>query len=146
MRDKWVPQSAKRFSNYLISLQRKRAVNTRKVRKTRSARKQLTKNQREAVLKKTNAYCHICGGKITGDWHADHVFAYSQGGNHMEDNYLAAHRTCNNYRWHYGPEEFQEIMRLGVWIKTQIKNQTRIGMDVAEEFIKYEKKRINRQK
>ena len=27
-------------------------------------------------------------------------------------NYLAAHAICNNYRWNYGAEEFQLILKL----------------------------------
>ena len=78
MRDSWVPQSAKRFSNYLSRLKEKRIAHTREFRKIRPARKQLTKSQREAVLSKTNAHCHICGGKINGTWQADHVLSYSK--------------------------------------------------------------------
>jgi 5-methylcytosine-specific restriction endonuclease McrA len=146
MRDSWVPQSAKRFSNYLSRLRDKRVNQSAELRKTRPPRKRLTELQRASILNKTNAHCHICGGKINGDWHADHVLSYSKGGGHSEENYLAAHSTCNNYRWHYGAEEFQEIMKLGIWTKTQITRQTKLGMEVAEEFVKYEKNRIKRHK
>ena len=144
MRDIWVPQSAKRLSNYLFKLREKRREKTAKVRDVRIARRGLTKVQREKILKKTNARCHICGGKINGKWQADHVLSHSGGGEHSEDNYLAAHSTCNNYRWHYTPEEFQEIMKLGIWVRTQIIKQTSIGMDVAEKFVKHEQRRIKR--
>ena len=147
MRDRWVPQSKIRFSNRLSRLRDKRIALTRDVRKKRSSRSRLTKNQRESVLKKTNSRCHICGGKLKkGQWQADHIHSYSKGGEHSEDNYLAAHAICNNYRWHYSPDEFQEIMKLGIWVRTQIINQTDIGMDVAEKFIKYEAQRIRRRK
>jgi hypothetical protein len=33
---------------------------------------------------------------------------------------LPAHSTCNNYRWDYLPEEFQYILKLGVWASTQM--------------------------
>lgn len=39
---------------------------------------------------------------------------------HRLDNYLPAHTLCNNYRWNYGCEEFQLILKLGVWPRAQI--------------------------
>jgi len=86
----------------------------------------------------------VCGGPIDGYWEADHVLAHSGGGDNSVDNYLPAHRTCNNYRWDYLPEEFQEILRLGVWLRTQIEKQTVIGQSAGEAFIRYEKSRIAR--
>lgn len=145
-RDGWVPQTAKRYSNYLFRQREKRRFTTKKNREKRLARNSLTGKQRSEILKKTNSRCHICGGKINGNWQADHVLSYSKGGEHTEDNYLAAHNTCNNYRWHYTAEEFQEIMKLGIWAKTQIINKTKIGIEVADKFVKYEKSRIKRRK
>lgn len=69
---------------------------------------------------KTGGPCHICGGLIDGRWQADHVLAYSGGGGHAADNYLPAHELCSIYRWDYLAEEFQEILKLGVWARTQI--------------------------
>ena len=146
MRDDWVPQTAKRLSNYLFRLREKRRSQVAANRKDRARRSGLTKNQRERILRKTNSRCHICGGKIKGKWQADHVLSYSSGGEHAEDNYLPAHSTCNNYRWHYSPEEFQEIMKLGIWIKTQIINQTSVGTQAADKYVKYEQNRIKRRK
>ena len=146
MRDSWVPQSAKRYSNYLSRLRLKRIEQVREIRKSRPPRASLTKRQRTNILKKTKSRCHICGGKITRKWQADHVLSHSKGGEHAEDNYLPAHNTCNNYRWHYTPEEFQEIMKLGIWVQNQIINQSNLGMEVAEKFVKYEQRRIKRRK
>ena len=147
-RDKWVPQTAKRYSNLLSRMLEKRHTQTKEVRKKRPPRSALTPKQREKVLKKTGRRCHICGGKIKRNekWQADHVHAYSKGGEHSAENYLPAHITCNNYRWYYSPEEFQEILKLGIWIRTQIIKKTSIGGDVAESFVKHEKRRINRRK
>ncbi len=107
-------------------------------------RVRLTKEQRRNILHKTSSRCHICGGKIRGEWQADHVFSHSKGGAHAEDNYLAAHPSCNNYRWDYDPSEILEIMRLGIWLRTQIINRSDLGMAVAERFLKYEESRIRR--
>lgn len=65
---------------------------------------------------------------------------------HSVDNYLPAHRVCNNYGWDYLPEEFQEILRMGVWMRRHVQEQTTIGKQAGDAFIKYEKKRIARRK
>ena len=139
-------QSPRRFVNrlkHLHELRRKSKtpISTRK-------RQSLTKAQRSLILSKTGGRCHICGGKIKKreKWQADHVFAHSHGGEHSIENYLAAHAICNHYRWHYGSEEFQWIMKLGVWIRTIIEKQDDLAMSLAERFIKYERHRITRQK
>jgi hypothetical protein len=84
---------------------------------------------------------------VEGDaWQADHVMAHSAGGVHGIDNYLPAHSLCNNYRWDYLPEEFQYILKLGVWTRTQIERGTPIGNDVANAFATYETRRIKRRR
>jgi len=79
-------------------------------------------------------------------WDADHVLSHSKGGEHSIDNYLPAHKTCNNYRWDYLAQEFQEIMKLGVWARTQVEKETKVGKQIAEKFVKYEIQRIKRRK
>jgi hypothetical protein len=98
-------------------------------------------------LDATGKRCHICGGKIVGDkWQADHVLAHSGGGLHALDNYLPAHALCNNYRWDYSAEEFQHILKLGVWIRTQIERGTPVGKMAARQFLSHEKSRLKRRK
>jgi hypothetical protein len=70
--------------------------------------------------------------------------AHSAGGTHDIDNYLPAHSTCNNYRWDYVPEEFQYILKLGVWTRTQIERGTAIGNTVASAFAGHEVRRVKR--
>lgn len=97
------------------------------------------------MFAKTGGRCHICGGPIVdAAWPADHVLAYSGGGTHSVDNYLAAHALCNNYRWDYLPEEFQYILKLGVWLRTQIEKQTVLGRACTIAFAAYEKRRAGR--
>ncbi len=60
------------------------------------------------------------------------------GGEHAENNFLPSCPTCNNYRWHYSPEEIQIVLRLGVWAKTKIMNDPDLGLIMANEFGKYE--------
>src|ERR1700733_4110031 len=109
----------------------------------RRPRSSLTAEERLQVLAKTSGRCHICGGNIENQkWQADHVIAHSAGGTHDVDNYLPAHATCNNYRWDYLPEEFQYILKLGVWARTQIERGTAVGNDVASAFAGYETRRV----
>ena len=90
-------------------------------------RRTLSPRERESVLEKTAHRCHICGGKIVSKWQADHVLAHSSGGDHSAENYLPAHVLCNNYRWDYGSEEFQWILKIVVWARTQMEQKTGCG-------------------
>lgn len=110
------------------------------------ARSRLNKSDREAILAKTGGRCHVCGGDCQDSWQADHVLAHSGGGEHSLDNYLPAHRLCNNYRWNYRPEEFQYILKLGVWARTQIARETSVGAEMAARFVKYEAARRSRRR
>jgi 5-methylcytosine-specific restriction endonuclease McrA len=146
MRDEWVPENVEEFALHL-----KRNRDQREHLKTASKppntkRVALSSAEREVVLCKTDRRCHVCGGLIEGPWQADHVLAHSAGGGHSVDNYLPAHRTCNNYRWDYLPDEFQEILRMGVWLRTQIEKQTPVGRAAGESFIDHEKRRLRRRK
>lgn len=110
----------------------------------RLKRRPLNKIERATVLRFTDSRCHICGGDIDGRWQADHVRAHSAGGKHALDNYLPAHSACNNYKWDYLPEEIELILKLGVWTKTQVERGTRVGREVEDKFMNYEKARIGR--
>jgi 5-methylcytosine-specific restriction endonuclease McrA len=128
---------------HLIDLRTKRRLGKRN--SIRQLRTSLTAAERLQVLAKTLGACHICGGKVEDEkWQADHVIAHSAGGTHDVDNYLPAHATCNNYRWDYLPEEFQYILKLGVWARSQIERGTTLGNDVASAFAGYEARRVKR--
>lgn len=104
-----------------------------------------SKKDREEILAKTEGRCHICGGEIEGRWDADHVKSHSKGGENSVDNYLPAHHLCNSYRWDYLPEEFQEILKIGVWARTLMENQkTPLSKDLTEAYVKKENARITR--
>ncbi|HEY5865626.1 MAG TPA: HNH endonuclease [Candidatus Tectomicrobia bacterium] len=128
----------------LIALHRLREDGKAENRRPRSQR--LTDTERADVLSKTGGKCHICGGDIRGSWNADHVLAHSAGGRHSADNYLPAHGTCNHYRWDYLAEEFELILKLGVWARTQVERGTAVGRDIETMFSSYEAKRVGRRK
>jgi hypothetical protein len=112
----------------------------------RRSRRSLSSDERDRVLQKTNNRCHLCGGSITSgeSWQADHVLANSAGGPHSVANYLAAHALCNNYRWDYLPEEFQLILKLGVWARTKIERGGTLGVKLATGFASHEHQRERR--
>ena len=74
------------------------------------------------------------------------MLAHSTGGLHHLDNYLPAHALCNNYRWHYSPEEFQWVLKIGVWSRLIMEKNAALGQQLADQFCQYEGRRIRRQK
>jgi 5-methylcytosine-specific restriction endonuclease McrA len=129
----------------LISLRSDRRLG--KLARPTRPRLALNSAQRAAVLASTDGRCHICGGSIGDEkWQTDHVQPHSAGGKHLPPNYLPAHALCNNYRWDYLPEEFQIILKLGVWARTQVELDTATGKLISERFRAYEKRRAARRK
>ena len=103
----------------------------------------LTKNQRLLIFQKSDGRCHVCSKELTIDnFQADHIISHISGGTHKADNYLASCNTCNNYRWHYLPEELQLILKIGVWAKTEIEKQTLLGQSIAIGYVKKETRRL----
>ena len=130
---------AKKLQKWQASRLAKKAENRNSIK-----HKTLTPKQRIEVKNKTEGNCHICGGKLDKNWHADHVVSHSSGGSSKVDNYLPAHQICNSARKAYTPEEFQWIIKLGVWLRTQIANETTVGKDAAEKFCVSDKNRVKR--
>jgi hypothetical protein len=131
---------AQRLAKRLQELRKDRKKIKKRVAANGEKRLSLTKKQRDAILLKTKERCHICGGKILKEeaWQADHVLAHAKGGSHAEENYLPAHSVCNRLRWHYGAEEIQLILQLGIWMRTQIEKEKIDAMNLAERFVKDE--------
>jgi len=138
---------ARAFARHLNRLRDRRRSSRDAHLPVRRQRQALTPRQRAAVLAKTGGRCHICGGKIrkASPWHADHILAHAHGGSHNIDNYLPAHGPCNGMRRAFTPEEFQWIIKLGVWIKTRIAKQDSFGVEAAERFLIHEQRRHARQ-
>ena len=136
------PESFKELAGRLKLLHEERKTLPRPPR-----RLSLTREQRAAVLDKTDARCHLCGGKITeSKFAADHVLSHAAGGKHQLPNYLPAHGLCNGCRWFYSPEEFQWILRMGVWARKQMEDQTHIGVEIGQVFLEHQKATRRRRK
>ncbi len=112
----------------------------------KSRRQRLTGADRATVAAKTNGRCHICGGVLDTAWEADHVMAHSTGGGHRLDNYLATHSLCNQYRWNYSPDEFQWVLKIGVWARLVMEQGSLLGEQMTEHFCRYERRRARRRK
>ena len=137
--------NASNLRQRIIDLRADRRMRKTTMRSTSGRRQLLTRGERAEILAKTAGHCHICGGHIGAEkWQADHVLAHSGGGQHRLDNYLPAHALCNNYRWDYMPEEFQLILKLGVYTKTQIERGTSLGNHACEAFAAHEGRRMLR--
>jgi hypothetical protein len=134
------------FAELLRSLRVARQKCKDRYRNSKQRRRSLSALQRAQIFQKTAGKCHICGGTIEGAWQADHVLAHSGGGTHVSNNYLPAHPLCNNYRWDYSSEEFQLILKLGVWIRTQIERKSAIGRAAATAYLAYDAARARRRR
>jgi len=139
-------KNSAQFATHLATLRRKRRRRELEIRSHGRKRQSLTPSERQTIMKKTGGRCHICGGEIQEEWTADHVFAHAQGGSHGTENYLPAHPICNQYRWFFGPEEFQWILKLGVWFRTQIQRKKPSALTLADGFLLHEKSRDRRRR
>ena len=139
-------QTARAFAKHLAALHRRRTNSSDRRVINRFRRPSLSSRARADVLTKTAGRCHICGGLIQAAerWCADHVLAYAHGGPGDPDNYLPAHGLCNTYRWHFDPEELQWILKLGVWLRSQIEREDELALMLAERFIRHEVRRDRR--
>jgi hypothetical protein len=92
------------------------------------------------------------GGELTEerelvpDFVVDHIVPFASGGKDSLANFLAAHGLCNGCRWFYLPEEFQWILRMGIWARKQMEDQTRIGKQMREPFLANEEEVKERRK
>jgi hypothetical protein len=142
-----IPRTPSKLAKRLYRFRQERRERKKELQKLGdSERGRLSSYAREQILRKTGRRCHICGGKIRGTWQADHVLTHSVGGENKVDNYLPAHKLCNNYRWDYSAEEFQYILKIGVWARTQIERQSDIGVEVARGFLCHERTRVARRR
>lgn len=141
-----LPATPEHLRDRLGELRRDRNTRQAERRAAPIKRRALRPDQRAVILAKTAGRCHICGGEVVDRWDADHVLAHSSGGAHSADNYLPAHRLCNNYRWDYSSEEFQWVLKLGVWARTQIEKGGGFGDELLRRFYDNEVRRARRRK
>lgn len=144
MEDERQYANAQDLADHLRELRHRRETLKADAAGSEKKRSALSADKRRIVLSKTGERCHVCGGPIKGPWQADHVLAHSAGGKDSVDNFLPAHDLCNHYRWDYLPEEFQEILRLGVRLRTQTEKGTPVGRSAAKSHLAHQKQRVGR--
>ena len=136
------------FINNPVVLQKelKKIRTERKATKVKRQRNYiLSKPDRALIHAKTDGKCHICGLELeVNKYEADHIKSHSKVGTDTIENFLPACKTCNNYRWDYLPAEMQWILKLGVWARTEIENNTSIGLLIAKDFTSHENRREKR--
>jgi hypothetical protein len=141
------PRTPDGLARRLRALRRRRHNQHIKSHETGNTRKALGRSARAVVFKKTAGRCHICGGRVKGTkWDADHVYAHSAGGKHSIDNYLPAHRLCNTYRWDLSAEEFQWVLKIGVWTRKQMEQDSAFGDELRSKFHAHERQRQKRRR
>lgn len=89
--------------------------------RNKTPRRTLSPQQRRILRAKTAGTCHVCGGSLGSGWQADHVVSHRRGGTHSLDNYLPACRVCNALRRGYDPPVLRSIIRMGVYVKDEIR-------------------------
>jgi 5-methylcytosine-specific restriction endonuclease McrA len=137
-----VPDSAKQLVARLRKLRSARRRAQALWHGSRPPRRTLGADERKAILAKTGGRCHVCGGRVNREWRADHVFAYRTGVESSVRNYLAAHALCNAYRWDYSPQEFQWILKIGIWARLQMEKESVLGEQMLEAFHAHEMRHI----
>jgi 5-methylcytosine-specific restriction endonuclease McrA len=162
MNELCLPQSDDELTKRLKDLhEARRTVQAKRKEKEQERRRQLTADERKKVFDKTRGHCHLCGGdmtqnsggelteerKLVPDFVVDHIVPFASGGKDSLDNFLAAHGLCNGCRWFYSPEEFQWILRMGIWARKQMEDcKTEIGRKMREPFRENEEEVRERRK
>ncbi len=90
----------------------------------------VTKDARRRVFQKTGGHCHICGCALSDPWCVDHVVPHRGGGECSEDNFLPACPECNRARWCTEPDQFRQILRLGIFLHREVRAKTGLGKEV----------------
>jgi HNH endonuclease len=93
----------------------------------RVARRGLTPGARAEIRKKTGGKCHFCGGPLGRPWQADHVVPVRRGGKSKASNYLPICAECNRLRWSYRPSVLRLALRVGLFVKEEIRHGTPLG-------------------
>lgn len=61
---------------------------------------------RQQVLKRDRYFCGYCGlQKKSSSLAIDHIISVRYGGHHGIENFVAACKSCNRRKWHFGPRE-----------------------------------------
>ena len=93
---------------------------------------------RRLIRSKTGGRCHVCGGPLGRDWHADHVRPHARGGKSLFENYLPCCSICNRARWKSGSKVIRRILKYGIVARKEVRARTRFGKKFLTRFREHE--------
>lgn len=69
-------------------------------------RKRISSTDRQRILKRNRYICGYCGKrKKLSSLEIDHIIPVEKGGYHGVENFVAACKSYNRKKWHFGPKE-----------------------------------------
>lgn len=89
-----------------------------------------SEDARERIFQKTGGHCHMCGCALDGAWCEDHVVPHASGGKCVEDNFLPACAECNRSRWYATPEQFRQLLKIGIYLFREVRDGTQLGREI----------------
>ena len=81
----------------------------------KSSRKHFPLSTKQALYKKQNGKCMVCGEKLGNDWskiHVDHIIPFKLVGDELPDNYQDLCDMCNSYKSARTDFVFKSMLKL----------------------------------
>ncbi len=113
----------------ILSAELRRLSKSRNDNKSISKSRRFKKAEKEKIYNKTSGVCHICGIKLSPD-----SFSITASTTTNGETFLPACKACKRMHDNYLPEEIKWILKIGLWVKTQIEYETEIGNMVSGEL------------
>lgn len=109
--------------------------------KRKKRRKHFTKQQREAIWRRTQGHCYSCGMKLDNksEWWIEHIIPFSLGGSDEIENLLPSCRICNWVRSNYGPGYITRMLTVGSVLIREVDRRTDLGKSVRAFLVAREK-------
>lgn len=94
------PAERKALNEYMRAYRKANPdIDWNKRQRKRAARQPGRVVRRQEIWERDNGTCRLCGKKIDGDYHIDHIVPLALGGTHEPANCQLAHPACNQEKW-----------------------------------------------
>ncbi len=113
--------------------------------KKNDKREKFSQEKREEIKRKTNGFCHFCGGSITQYYEIDHLLPHVHYRNGELNNLLPIHGNCNRLKWSYYSEDIKLLIYLGIFAWEE-SNKSKVALDINDIYLNYLKRKANRNK